>query len=43
MPNLSIRNLTDQDPPFARLDLGYDPFTASPIGRTFKLSVTKRF
>jgi len=40
---MSIRNLTDEDPPFARLDLGYDPFTANPLGRTFKLSVTKRF
>ncbi|MCR5878448.1 TonB-dependent receptor [Phenylobacterium sp. J367] len=38
-----IDNLLDEDPPFARLDLGYDPFTANPLGRTFKLSVTKRF
>jgi iron complex outermembrane recepter protein len=38
-----VDNLFDTDPPFARLDLGYDPFTANPLGRTYKLSVTKRF
>ncbi|HEY8573136.1 TonB-dependent receptor domain-containing protein [Phenylobacterium sp.] len=40
---LDIDNLFDTDPPFARLDLGYDPFTANPLGRTIKLSATKRF
>ncbi|WP_374471518.1 TonB-dependent receptor domain-containing protein [Phenylobacterium sp.] len=40
---LDVDNVFDQDPPFARLDLGYDPFTATPLGRNFKLSVTKRF
>jgi iron complex outermembrane receptor protein len=39
----SVINMFDQDPPFARLDLSYDPFTANPIGRHFKLNVTKRF
>ena len=39
----SVINLFDQDPPFARLDLSYDPFTANPYGRYFKLNVTKRF
>ena len=38
-----VSNVFDQDPPFARLDLSYDPFTANPIGRHFKLNVTKRF
>ena len=39
----SIDNVFDEDPPFARLDLNYDPFTASGLGRTWKLSVTKKF
>jgi iron complex outermembrane receptor protein len=39
----SVINMFDQDPPFARLDLSYDPFTANPYGRHFKLNVTKRF
>ena len=39
----SVENITDEDPPFARLDLSYDPFTASGLGRTFKLGVRKRF
>jgi len=40
---LSIDNLWDQDPSFARLDLNYDPFTGSPIGRTFKIAIYKKF
>ena len=39
----TIANLFDADPPFARRDLSYDPATANPLGRTYKLSVTKRF
>ena len=39
----SVDNLFDKDPPFARLDLNYDPFTASGLGRTWKVSVTKKF
>ncbi len=39
----SIDNLFDSDPPFARLDLNYDPFTGSALGRTYKMSVKKRF
>ena len=31
---LSVDNLFDTDPSFARLDLNYDPFTGSAIGRT---------
>jgi iron complex outermembrane receptor protein len=41
--NASLLNVTDEDPPFARLDLNYDPFTGSPLGRVFKLGVTKTF
>ncbi len=40
---LSVDNLFDEDPSFARLDLNYDPFTGSALGRTFKVSVKKRF
>ncbi|CAN5328262.1 TonB-dependent receptor [soil metagenome] len=39
----SIINLTDEDPPFARLDYSYDPYTANPIGRVIKVGVNKRF
>jgi outer membrane receptor protein involved in Fe transport len=41
--NFTISNLTDEEPPFARLDLNYDPFTHNPLGRTFKLSVVHKF
>jgi iron complex outermembrane receptor protein len=40
---VTVDNIFDEDPPFARLDLGYDPFTANPLGRTYKLNVTKKF
>jgi iron complex outermembrane recepter protein len=39
----SVENLTDEDPSFARLDLSYDPFTSSAIGRTYKVGLRKRF
>lgn len=39
----SVINLTDRDPPFVRLDLGYDPFIANAYGRYFKLLLNKRF
>lgn len=41
--NFTIGNLTDEEPPFARLDLNYDPFTHNPFGRTFKLAVVHKF
>jgi iron complex outermembrane receptor protein len=34
---LAITNLFDKDPSYARLDLGYDPFTGDPLGRTYKV------
>ncbi|HEX6866782.1 MAG TPA: TonB-dependent receptor, partial [Caulobacteraceae bacterium] len=40
---VSVENIFDEDPSFARLDLNYDPFTGDPLGRNFKLSVTKKF
>jgi iron complex outermembrane receptor protein len=39
----TVDNIFDKDPPFARLDLSYDPFTADALGRTFKLGVRKSF
>ena len=41
--SFSVDNILDTDPPFARLELNYDPFTGDPIGRTFKVGITKRF
>jgi len=41
--NLSVENLFDRDPSFARLDLNYDPFTGNALGRTFKLGLKKAF
>jgi iron complex outermembrane recepter protein len=43
--NLTVAadNITDEAPPFARLDLNYDPFTADPIGRTLKVGLQHRF
>lgn len=40
---LAITNLFDQDPSYARLDLGYDPFTGDPLGRTYKVGLRKKF
>ena len=40
---ISALNLLDQDPPFARLDQNYDPFTASPLGFTAKIAITQDF
>lgn len=40
---LSALNILDQDPPFARLDQNYDPFTASPLGFTAKIAITQDF
>ncbi|MDP2259417.1 MAG: TonB-dependent receptor [Caulobacter sp.] len=39
----TVENVFDEDPPFARLDLNYDPFTASGLGRNWKVSLTKKF
>lgn len=40
---LAITNLFDKDPSYARLDLGYDPFTGDPLGRTWKVGLKKKF
>ena len=36
----SVVNVTDEDPPAARGDLNYDPFTHNAFGRMIKLSFT---
>lgn len=41
--SLTVENVFDEDPPFARLELNYDPFTASGLGRNWKVSLTKKF
>ncbi len=41
--SLSALNVTDEDPPFARLDLNYDPFTHSPVGRIVRIGLIKSF
>ncbi|MET0374149.1 MAG: TonB-dependent receptor [Rhizorhabdus sp.] len=41
--SLTVINLTDKDPSFARLDYNYDPFTGSALGRQWKVGLTKRF
>ena len=41
--SLSALNIFDKDPPFARLDFNYDPFTASPLGFTLKAAVSQKF
>lgn len=40
---LSLLNIFDENPPFARLDQNYDPFTADPLGFTAKLGLSQRF
>lgn len=39
----SVVNIADEMPPASRQELGYDPRIGNPLGRTFELSVTKRF
>jgi len=39
----SIINILDEDPPYARFDTNYDPYTHRPFGRTFKIGLSKKF
>lgn len=39
----SIGNLTDEDPPASRQELGYDPRIGDPLGRTFEIGIRKTF
>lgn len=38
-----LDNVFDREPPFARLEMNYDPVTHSPLLRTFKLGARIRF
>ncbi|WP_162935759.1 TonB-dependent receptor domain-containing protein [Tsuneonella amylolytica] len=40
---VSLQNILDEDPPFARLDQNYDPFTATPLGFTAKVAISQAF
>jgi iron complex outermembrane recepter protein len=40
---VTAQNIFDRNPPFARLDQNYDPFTASPLGFTLKGAITQKF
>ncbi|HTE42424.1 MAG TPA: TonB-dependent receptor [Steroidobacteraceae bacterium] len=41
--SLTINNVLDEDPSFARTSINYDSGFGSPLGRTFRLAATKRF
>lgn len=36
-------NITDEEPPLARLDYNYDPFTGNPLGRMFRVGFSSEF
>ena len=38
-----VENIFDEDPPAARLELGYDPFLGNPLGRTYRIGATVTF
>ena len=40
---VSLQNIFDTDPPFARLDQNDDPFTANPLGFNAKIAVSQAF
>jgi outer membrane receptor protein involved in Fe transport len=40
---VTIQNLFDKDPEFARFAINYDAFTGSPLGRTVRVGVRKRW
>ncbi len=40
---ITVENIFDKNPPFARLELNYDPFTGDGVGRTVKFSLSKKF
>ncbi|UAB78868.1 TonB-dependent receptor [Erythrobacter sp. SCSIO 43205] len=39
----SVENIFDEDPPAARLVLGYDPFVGNPLGRVFRVGLKAGF
>ena len=40
---LALFNLLGEEPPFARMDYNFDPFTADALGFTAKLALTRAF
>jgi iron complex outermembrane receptor protein len=40
---LTVQNVFDQDPSAARLELNYDPFIGSALGRTVKIGIRQGF
>jgi iron complex outermembrane recepter protein len=40
---VSIRNITDKNPPVSRQELGYDPRIGNPLGRTIEASIRYNF
>ena len=40
--SFSVYNLTNQNPPFVRNEMNYDPYAHSPLGRYFKAGFTYR-
>lgn len=41
--SLALFNILDAEPPFARLDQNFDPFTADALGFTAKIAVSQEF
>lgn len=41
--NLGVINLFDRDPPAQRQALAYNTYTANPLGRIFRVGVSKKF
>ncbi len=41
--SLALVNLADKQPPLARIDQNFDPFTHNALGRTLKLGVAQAF
>lgn len=40
---VTVENVLDEDPSFARTEINYDALTGNPLGRTIKLGVRKQF
>jgi outer membrane receptor protein involved in Fe transport len=40
---LTIKNLTNETPPYWNSSQGYDATTANPLGRTYTLNLTAKF
>ncbi len=40
---LGVMNIFDRDPPLQRQALGYNTYTANPLGRVFRVGVSKTF